>query len=124
QAPDELGNQPVLDQVLGQAVLEDLARVAVGLGLDRGGKADSFVADAPRDDFVEIREGAATDEQHVRRVDREELLVGVLAPSLRRHRGLRPLEDLQQRLLYALARYVTRYRRVVRLARDLVDLVY
>ena len=47
----------------------------------------------------------------------------VLAPALRRHRGDRPLEDLQQRLLHALARHVARDRRVVRLARDLVDLV-
>ena len=47
----------------------------------------------------------------------------VLAPALRRHRGHRPLEDLQQRLLDALARHVARDRRVVRLARDLVDLV-
>ncbi len=47
----------------------------------------------------------------------------VLAPALRRHRGHRPLEDLQQRLLHALAGDVARDRRVVRLARDLVDLV-
>ena len=33
------------------------------------------------------------------------------------------LEDLQQRLLHALAGHVARDRRVVRLARDLVDLV-
>ena len=47
----------------------------------------------------------------------------VLAPALRRHRGDGALEDLQQRLLHALARDVARDRRVVRLARDLVDLV-
>ena len=47
----------------------------------------------------------------------------VLASALRRHRGDRPLEDLQERLLDALARHVARDRRVVRLARDLVDLV-
>ena len=47
----------------------------------------------------------------------------VLAPTLRRHGGDRALEDLEQRLLHALARDVARDRRVVRLARDLVDLV-
>ena len=82
QAADELGDQPVLDQVLGQAVLEDLARVALGLGLDRRGEADPFVADAPLDHLVEVRERAAADEQHVGGVDRQELLVGVLAPPL------------------------------------------
>ena len=65
----------------------------------------------------------AADEQHVGRVDRQELLVGVLAPALRRHRRLRALEDLQQRLLDALAGDVPRDRRVVGLAGDLVDLV-
>ena len=47
----------------------------------------------------------------------------VLAPALRRHRRDRALEDLQERLLDALAGDVARDRRVVRLARDLVDLV-
>ena len=90
---------------------------------DAGGEADRFLADAPLDDPVEVGERAAADEQDVLRVDREELLVRVLAPALRRHRRDRALEDLEQRLLHALARHVTRDRRVVRLARDLVDLV-
>ena len=47
----------------------------------------------------------------------------VLAPALRRHRGGRALEDLQQRLLHAFAGDVAGDRRVVGLARDLVDLV-
>ena len=47
----------------------------------------------------------------------------VLAPALRRHRGDRALEDLEERLLDALAGDVARDRRVVRLARDLVHLV-
>ena len=53
----------------------------------------------------------------------EELLVRVLAPALRRHARHRALEDLEQRLLHALARDVARDGRVVGLARDLVDLV-
>ena len=81
------------------------------------------MADAALDDLLEVRERAAADEQHVGGVDREELLVRVLAPALRRHRGHRALEDLEQRLLHALAGHVARDRRVVRLARDLVDLV-
>ena len=47
----------------------------------------------------------------------------VLAAALRRHVGDGPLQDLQQRLLDALAGHVARDRGVVRLARDLVDLV-
>jgi hypothetical protein len=49
--------------------------------------------------------------------------VGVLAAALGRYRGCSPLEDLQQRLLDALAGHIPRDRRVVGLARDLVHLV-
>ena len=48
---------------------------------------------------------------------------GCLRPTLRRHRRGGALEDLQQRLLHALARHVTGDRRVLGLAGDLVDLV-
>src|SRR3954447_6318032 len=68
-------------------------------------------------------EAPAADEEDVRGVDREELLVRVLAPALGRHRGDGPLENLQQGLLHSLARDVTRDRRVVRFPCDLVDLV-
>ena len=91
--------------------------------MDLGAEADGVLADAPRDDLLEAGERAAADEQDVRGVDREELLVRVLAAALRGHRRNRALEDLQQRLLDALAGHVARDRRVVRLARDLVDLV-
>ena len=47
----------------------------------------------------------------------------VLAAALRRHRGRGALEDLEQRLLDALARHVAGDRRVLALAGDLVDLV-
>src|ERR1700678_372776 len=47
----------------------------------------------------------------------------MLASALRRDRGRGALEDLQQRLLDALAGHVTGNRRVLALARDLVDLI-
>ncbi len=49
--------------------------------------------------------------------------MGVLAPALRRDVGNRALEDLQQRLLHSLTTHIASDRRVVALARDLVDLV-
>src|ERR1700760_3469232 len=83
----------------------------------RGGapppKPDAAGPQGPLYHLVELGEGAAADEEDVGGVDREELLVGVLAPALRRHARGRPLEDLQQRLLHALARHVARDRRVV-----------
>src|SRR4051794_37565427 len=123
QAPDELRDQAVLHQVLGQAALEELAEVALGLGLDVRAEAHALVADAALDHLVEVRERPTADEQDVRGVDGQELLVGMLAAALRRHGSGRPLEDLQQRLLDAFARDVARDRRVVGLAGDLVDLV-
>ena len=102
---------------------EQLGALLGVLRADLGAEADRVLADPARDDLVEPGERAAADEQDVRRVDREELLVRVLAPALRRHRRDRALEDLEERLLDALARDVARDRRVVRLARDLVDLV-
>jgi hypothetical protein len=48
-------------------------------------------------------------------VDLDELLVRVLAPALRRHRGGGALEDLQQRLLHALAGHVAGDRGVLAL---------
>ena len=61
--------------------------------------------------------------KHVGGVDLDEVLVRVLAATLRRHRGRRALEDLQQRLLHALTGDVAGDRRVLALAGDLVDLV-
>ena len=88
-----------------------------------GAEADALVADPALDQLVEVGERAAADEEDVGGVDRQELLVRVLAPALRRHRRGRALEDLQQRLLHALAGDVAGDRRVVGLAGDLVDLV-
>ena len=86
-------------------------------------KPTPFLPDAVADDLLEPDERAAEDEQDVRRVDLDELLLRVLAAALRRHGRLRALEDLEQRLLHALARHVARDREVLGLARDLVDLV-
>ena len=59
----------------------------------------------------------------LRGVDLQELLLRVLAPALGRHVGDGALDDLEQRLLHALAGDVAGDRRVLALARDLVDLV-
>src|SRR6266852_8665835 len=84
---------------------------------------DPAVAEALLDDALQAVEGAAADEQDVGGVDLEELLVGVLAAALRRDVGDGALQDLEQRLLHPFSRDVTGDGRVVRLARDLVDLV-
>ena len=47
----------------------------------------------------------------------------MLAATLWRHIGNGPLENLQQGLLYALARDIARNRRILVLAADLIDFV-
>ena len=95
----------------------------LALGADRRAEADALGTRPRLDDLLQAGEGAAHDEQHVRRVDLDELLVRVLAAALRRDRGRRALQDLQQGLLDALAGDVAGDRRVFALAGDLVDLV-
>src|SRR5581483_4504470 len=85
--------------------------------------AERLLADAALDHLLEADERAAADEEDVGRVDLEELLVRVLPAALRRHVGDGALEDLEQRLLHALAGDVARNRRVLVLAADLVDFV-
>ena len=115
QAADELGNQAELDQVFG---LDSRSRL-VDAARDRPATATSAPKPMPRlrravaDDLLEAVERAAADEQDVGRVDLQELLVRMLAAALRRHRGDRAFDQLQQRLLHAFARHVARDRRVV-----------
>src|SRR5215469_2758063 len=101
---DELRDQAEVEEILGHDVREQLRRLDVVLRADVGTEADGVLADAARNDLVQPGECAAADEEDVGGVDREELLVGVLAPALRRHRGHGPLEDLEERLLHALTR--------------------
>ena len=122
--PMNSGIMPYFSRSSGIDVAEDVARRRPrAWSAVIGAEADRLLADALLDDLVEPGERAADDEQHVRRVDLDELLVRVLAPALRRHRRGRALEDLQQRLLHALAGDVAGDRRVLALASDLVDLV-
>src|SRR3954447_2317471 len=123
QAADELRDQPVGEQVFRHHLREHLRGLVRVLRADLGAESHRVLPDPLADDLLQVGERAAADEEDVRRVDREELLVRVLAPALGRHRRHRSLEDLQQRLLDPLAGDVARDGRVVRLARDLVDLV-
>ena len=86
-------------------------------------EADHLPAQPLADDLLEADERAAADEQDVGRVDLEVLLLGVLAPPLRRHVGDGPLEQLEQGLLDPLARDVAGDRDVLAGLADLVDLV-
>ena len=117
------GIRPNLVRSSGRTWAEQVVGVALLGALDLGGEAEGLLADPLLDDVLETGERTAHDEQDVRGVDLDELLVGVLAAALRRHRCGGALDDLQQRLLHALAGDVAGDRGVLRLAGDLVDLV-
>src|SRR5262249_7036329 len=120
----ELGDQPELEEILGLDLGEDVPQLTVRLAPDLGAEPHAGLPDASLDDLVEPDERTATDEQDVRRVDLDELLVRMLPAALGWHVRHRALEDLQQRLLHALARHVPGDRGVLGLPGDLVDLVY
>ena len=62
------------------------------------------MTDATLDYLLETRESATTDEEDVRRVNRQELLLWVLTPTFRWNRRDRPLDELQECLLNTLTR--------------------
>src|SRR5699024_1822681 len=94
KSTDEFGDESELEQVLGQDVGVEVLFVV--LRLQQGTEADSVLALACGDDLLHPGEGAGDDEEHVRGVDLQEVLVRVLASALRWDRGLSALEDLQQ----------------------------
>src|SRR6185436_5313013 len=123
QATDELRDQAELQQVLWKHLGEQFPGILVGLAAHGAMEAHALVTDPALDDLLEAGERATADEQDVGRVDLDELLVWMLATALRGNRRDRALEDLEERLLDALAADVARDRRVLALAGDLVDLV-
>ena len=86
--------------------MEDFTDVLILLPLDIGTEADALLVQALLDDLFQAVKGATADEQDILGIHLDELLVGVLASTLRGDVGHRALENLQQRLLHALARDV------------------
>src|SRR5690606_27525189 len=68
-------------------------------------------------------ERSSADEENVGCVDLNKFLMGVLASSLRGNVGYSSFKNLEQCLLHPFTGYITGDRRVLILARDLVDLV-
>ena len=87
-------------------------------------KPTPFVAYTVGDNLVQANKGTAADEQNIGGVDLQKLLLRVLAAAGRRNARDSALEDLQERLLHALAGDIARDGEVFRLASNLVDLVH
>ena len=90
QPADELGDaEAVLHQVLQGSTISKTSPKSFVAALHRGTEANAVVVDAAFDHAIEVGERAAADKKDVRRVDRQELLVRMLATSLRRDGGKR-----------------------------------
>src|SRR5262249_3835438 len=76
QPADELRDHAELDEVLGVDLLQERARALLLLGGDLRSEAHRLLGHAAADDVLESHERAAAEEQDVRRVDLDELLVG------------------------------------------------
>lgn len=125
QPPHEFGNHAVFDEVFrGHLGQEFRPRVDGVLLADiLGGEADALAADAALDGLFNSREGAAADEEDVRRVHLNVLLLGVLSTALGRDIRDRAFEHLEQRLLHAFAGDVARDAHVAGASGDLVDFI-
>src|SRR5690554_7316990 len=88
-----------------------------------GVKANSFFADPGFDRLVDSLERPAADEEDVRGVEGYEFLVRVLSPAARGNVRDRSFQDLQKRLLDALAGNIAGNRRIIRFPPEFVELV-
>src|SRR5262249_3055027 len=75
------------------------------------------------DDVVHAGESTAANEQDIRGVDLDVLLLGVLPATLRRNIRRGAFEHFEQSLLHAFARNVARNRDVLARLADLIDFV-
>ena len=123
EAPNKLGDQTELAEIGALDLLDEIPMASFLLLLDRRSEAHGLGGGTSLDDLLDACERASTDEEDVRGVHLQEVLLGMLPSTLGRHRGDRPLQDLQERLLHPLARDVAGDRGVVTLSSDLVDLV-
>src|SRR5437016_14043503 len=105
QAAHELGNQSVTNQIFR---LHMRQRVSLPLrsGFHFGMETERLVTQAPLDNLLQPDKCAAANEKNACGVNREELLVRMLAPALRRNVGDRSFQNLQKRLLHTFARNV------------------
>ena len=102
QTPDELGNQPILHQILGDDLAERSPHRNAALRAHLGTKAHLLLSKARLDDLLKAIKRTAADKEDVRRIDLQEFLLRMLAPALRRHGCRCPLKDFEQPLLNAL----------------------
>ena len=123
QTPNELGNQPILHQILGDDLAERSPHRNAALRAHLGTKAHLLLSKTRLDDLLKAIKRTAADKEDVRRIDLQEFLLRMLASALRRHGCRCPLKNLEKPLLNALPRDISCDGGVLRFTRNLIDLV-
>ena len=114
----------MLEQILRQELLEGFPDIALLLfGFDISTKALLLLADTAFDNLFNAIKSTAADKENVRGINLDKLLMGVLAPALRRNGSHRAFQNLQKGLLYTFARYITGDGNILTLLCDLIDLI-
>src|SRR5690606_37777530 len=86
-------------------------------------ETDGFSFQTVTDDLFQTSKCASADEQDIRRINLQKLLLRVFTAALWRNAGRCAFHKLQQSLLNAFTGNIACNRRVLRLAADFVDLV-
>ena len=123
QTAHQFRDQAELDQIFRLRLQHQFAGRALRLAAHGGREADAALFGTVGDHFRQAVKGAAANEHDVGRVDLHEILVRMLAPALWRHGSHGAFDEFQQGLLHAFAGDVARDRRIVGLARNLVDFI-
>src|SRR5262245_3044503 len=87
-------------------------------------KPHPFTSSPFANDVLKPDKRASADEKDIGRIYLKEFLLRVFPATLRGHTRHRSFNNLQQCLLHTFTRNVASDRRIVRLSRDFVDLVY
>src|SRR5699024_6408975 len=82
---DELRDKAEFDQIVRLHLAQEVLFLLGGCVAQFAAKTQGGGVSAALDGFVQAVESAAADEQDVLGVDLDELLLGMLAPALRRH---------------------------------------
>src|SRR4029077_15336052 len=95
----KLRDQAVTDQISRLRLFQNFNVAPSGRRRLRVGmEAEGLLSYSPFNQFLKPHKGSAADEQNIRRVDRREFLVRMLAPALGGNVGDRTFENLEQRL--------------------------
>lgn len=104
-------------------IFQNIAGTALDFRAHLRIKAKTRLVGTSFDDFIEPVKRTAANEENLRRINLNKILVRVLTSTIGRDVGYRTFKNFQKRLLNAFAGHITRNRDIFTLPGDLIDLV-